>query len=103
LGLRDVTYKEKPAVRISYPDEEGQEVAIRFRVSLDGSEKFRWRSGDKPHPYGLSLLKEARRAGHVILVEGERLSHALVLRDTGFRHPWREQLARWVGELSGRY
>jgi hypothetical protein len=46
LGLRDVTYKEKPAVRIPYPDEEGQEVGVRFRVSLDGAEKFKWRSGD---------------------------------------------------------
>ena len=39
LGLRDVTYLEKPAIRIPYPDEEGQEVAVRFRVSLDGTEK----------------------------------------------------------------
>jgi hypothetical protein len=37
LGLRDVTYFEKPAVRIPYPDEKGQESAVRFRVSLDGS------------------------------------------------------------------
>jgi hypothetical protein len=42
LGLRDVTYLDKPAVRIPYPDEEGREVAVRFRVSLDGAEKFRW-------------------------------------------------------------
>src|SRR5918995_5140708 len=36
LGLSDVTYSDKPAVRIPYPDEEGQEIAVRFRVSLDG-------------------------------------------------------------------
>jgi hypothetical protein len=59
LGLRDVTYLDKPAVRIPYPDEEGHEVAVRFRVSLDSAEKFRWRSGDKPLPYGLRLLEEA--------------------------------------------
>src|SRR5215207_4607089 len=34
LGLRDVTYQDKPAVRIPYPDEDGQEVAVRFRVFL---------------------------------------------------------------------
>ena len=50
LGLRDVTYLDKPAVRISYPDEAGQEVAVRFRISLDSAEKFRWRRGDKPTP-----------------------------------------------------
>jgi hypothetical protein len=77
LGLRDVTYMERPAVRIPYPDEEGQEVAVRFRVSLDSDEKFRWRSGDKPRPYGLRLLDEAREAGFVVLVEGESDCHTL--------------------------
>jgi biotin operon repressor len=77
VGLRDVTYLEKPAVRIPYPDEEGQEAAVRFRVSLDGAEKFRWRSGDKPLPYGLRLLGEARAAGFVVLVEGESDCHTL--------------------------
>jgi hypothetical protein len=77
LGLRDVTYLEKPAVRIPYPDEEGQEAAVRFRVSLDGTEKFRWRSGNKPCPYGLGLLVEARKADYVVLVEGESDCHTL--------------------------
>src|SRR5215218_4921040 len=77
LGLRDVIYLEKPAVRIPYPDKEGQEVAVRFRVSLDGSEKFKWRSGDKPGPYGLRLLEETHRAGYVVLVEGESDCHTL--------------------------
>jgi hypothetical protein len=77
LGLRDVTYFEKPAVRIPYPDEVGQEAAVRFRVSLDGTEKFRWRSGNQPLPYGLRLLGEARAAGFVVLVEGESDCHTL--------------------------
>jgi hypothetical protein len=77
LGLRDVTYLEKPAVRIPYPDEEGQESAVRFRISLDGPEKFRWRSGNQPLPYGLRLLGEARAAGFVVLVEGESDCHTL--------------------------
>jgi hypothetical protein len=77
LGLRDVTYQEKPAVRIPYPSEQGQEVAVRFRLSMDSSEKFRWRSGDKPRPYGLRLLEEARKAGFAVLVEGESDCHTL--------------------------
>jgi hypothetical protein len=81
LGLRDVTYLDKPTVRIPYPDEEGQEVAVRFRTSLDGDEKFRWRSGDKPRPYGLRLLEEARKAGYVVLVEGESDCHTLWFYD----------------------
>jgi hypothetical protein len=75
--LRDVTYMDKPAVRIPYPDEEGQVVAVRFRVTLNGTERFRWRSGDKPTPYGLRLLEEARKAGYVVLVEGESDCHTL--------------------------
>ena len=77
LGLRDVIYLEKPAVRIPYTDEVGQEVAIRFRVSVDGPERFRWRRGDKPIPYGLRLLEEAQSAGYVVLVEGESDCHTL--------------------------
>jgi hypothetical protein len=93
LGLKEVTYLDKPTVRITYPDEEGQESAVRFRVSLDGPEKFRSRSGDKSIPYGLKLLGEARRVGYVILVEGERLPHTLVSRDAGLGHSRSEQLA----------
>jgi hypothetical protein len=103
LGLRDVTYSDKPAVRIPYPDEEGQEVAVRFRVSLDGTEKFRWRSGDKPLPYGLRLLEEARKAGFVVLVEGESDSHTLWFYDIPAlgvpgTSNWRD---RWATYLDG--
>ena len=77
LGLKDVTYMEKPAVRIPFTDEQGQEVAVRFRVSLDGAERFRWRRGDKATPYGLKLLEEARKAGYVVLVEGESDCHTV--------------------------
>src|ERR671910_2590314 len=77
LGLREPTYLEKPAVRIPYPDEEGQEVAVRFRISTDGADKFKWRSGDKCLPYGLKLLGEARRVGYAVLVEGESDCHTL--------------------------
>jgi putative DNA primase/helicase len=77
LGLRDVIYLEKPAMHIPYPDEEGQEIAVRFRISLDDTEKFRWRRGDKPTLYGLRLLEEARKAGYIVLVEGESDCHTL--------------------------
>ena len=77
LGLRDVTYQEKPAVRIPYPNEEGQEVGVRFRVSLDSAEKFKWRSGDKPGPYRLRLPGETHSARYVVLVEGESDCHTL--------------------------
>jgi MarR family protein len=77
LGLRDVTYLEKPAIRIPYPDEKGQEVAVRFRLSMDSGEKFKWRRGDKCLTYGLKLLEKARKVGYAVLVEGESDCHAL--------------------------
>src|SRR5215207_1154077 len=103
LGLRDVTYKDKPAVRIPYPDEEGREVAVRFRTSLEGTEKFRWRSGDKPRTYGLGLLVEARKADYVVLVEGESDCHNLWFHETPAlgipgANNWRD---RWASYLDG--
>jgi hypothetical protein len=98
LGLRDVTYLDKLAVRIPYPDDEGQEVAVRFRVSLDGPEKFRWRSGNQPLPYGLRLLGEARAAGFVVLVER---AIATLCGSTRYR-PW-VFLVRPTGEMGGRH
>jgi hypothetical protein len=77
LGVKDVTHFSRPALRIPYPDEEGREAAVRFRVSLNGADKFRWRRNDKPLPYGLRLLEEARNAGYVVLVEGESDCHTL--------------------------
>jgi hypothetical protein len=108
LGLRDVTYLDKLAVRIPYPDEAGQEVAVRFRVSLDGTEKFRWRSGDKPRPYGLRLLEEARKAGFVVLVEGESDCHTLWYREIpalgipGASH-WRDEWATYLDGIEKIY
>src|SRR5215208_5959204 len=77
LSLKDVTYEGRAALRIPYPDEYGQEAAVRFRISLGGAEKFRWRRGDKPRLYGLGLLEEARKAGFLVLVEGESDCHTL--------------------------
>ena len=77
FGLTEVTYQGRPAVKMPYPDEDGNEVAVRFRTALDGPDKFRWRSGDKPTLYGLPMLEKARTTGLVVLVEGESDCHTL--------------------------
>ena len=56
IGLSEASYVGGPAVRIPYFDEQGSEVAIRFRVGLTGDNRFRWKSGTKPCLYGLSSL-----------------------------------------------
>jgi len=103
LGLSDAAYMERPAIRIPYPDEEGQEVAVRFRLSLNGTEKFRWRRRNKPLPYGLGLLEEAREAGYVVLVKGESDTHTLWYHEVpalgipGVSN-WKEE---WASRLDG--
>jgi hypothetical protein len=75
LGLSDRKYQGKPAVRIPYLAENGEETAVRFRIALAKSEeddgRFRWRTGSKTILYGLWRLAKIRKAGWVVLVEGE--------------------------------
>jgi putative DNA primase/helicase len=81
LGLRDQKYQGRPAVRISYRDVDGNENAVRYRIALEeseeGDDRFRWRTGSKARPYGLWRLNAIRRAGYVVLVEGESDCHTL--------------------------
>ncbi len=74
-GLRDQKYQGEPAVRISYRGVDGSEVAVRFRIALEksaeGDDRFRWRTGSKAGLYGLCRLERIRKAGYVVLVEGE--------------------------------
>lgn len=83
LGLRDArwpTSRGRPAVRIPYLNQAGQELAVRYRIALTG-DRFRWRRGDRPRPYGLHRLHVARTNGFVILVEGESDCHAAWLHN----------------------
>jgi hypothetical protein len=75
-GLSEVTYDHRPAVRIPYYGPNGEELAVRFRIGLDG-DRFRWKSGTKPCLYGLHRLAMVQAAGYVVLVEGESDCHTL--------------------------
>jgi hypothetical protein len=75
-GLSEFTFDHKPAVRVPYFGVGGEELAVRFRIALDG-DRFRWKSGTKPCLYGLHRLHEAHKARQVVLVEGESDCHAL--------------------------
>jgi hypothetical protein len=70
LGLTDTKHKGEQAVRIPYRGTDGEEVAVRFRVAMRGR-RFEWKSGCHAILYGLDRLEEIRRAGWVLLVEGE--------------------------------
>lgn len=107
LNLSDVSYMGAPAVRIPYLREDGSEGAVRFRIALEkspeGDNRFRWRKGSKPCPYGLWRLEQAREAGYIFLVEGESDCHTLWYHGfPGLGVPgasnWRNE---WACELEG--
>ena len=75
-GISEFTYNHRPALRMPYLGAAGEELAVRFRISLKG-DRFRWKSGTKPCLYGLHRLAEARGSGEVVLVEGESDCHTL--------------------------
>jgi hypothetical protein len=75
-GLSEFTYDHKPALRIPYLGVNHEELAVRFRIALEG-DRFRWKSGTRPYLYGLHRLSEAQKTGHVVLVEGESDCHTL--------------------------
>jgi len=75
-GLSDMVLAGRPAVRIPYLGPSREELAVRFRIALDG-DRFRWKSGSKPCLYGLNRFGDAQAARDVVLVEGEANVHTL--------------------------
>jgi hypothetical protein len=80
VGLTEISYDRKTALRIPYFGSAGEEQAVRLRLALDG-DRFRWKSGSKPLLYGIHRVDDARNAGHVALVEGESDCHTLWFHD----------------------
>jgi len=81
LELRDNNYHGNPAIEIPYQSEDGVEIATRIRLSVDGTDKFRWKSGDKVNLYGLDRLAAAAEEGHIAIVEGESDAITLWLKN----------------------
>jgi hypothetical protein len=102
LGVSEIpNYNGHPAVRFPYFSAEGEEVCIRFRVSLDGTPSVKTRRNDKLALYGLWKLEEARERGYVIVVEGESDTQTLwhhrqpavgIPGATSWRAEWSEHL-----------
>ena len=70
--LTDKLYQDRPALRIPYLNQAGQEIAVRFRIALDrDGDPFRWKSGSKTCLYGQWRLPGARKEGSITLCEGE--------------------------------
>jgi hypothetical protein len=80
-GLREISYQGAPAISIPYFSHDGSDPVIRYRLALDGLDRFRWRKGSRPRLYGLHRLPAVYKAGYVLLVEGESDSQTLWLHD----------------------
>jgi hypothetical protein len=104
LSLEQYYRLGKPAVRMPYLDEAGEEVLlVRSRVALTGKPKILTRKGDKHHLYGLWRLERTREAGYAVLVEGESDAQTLWFHGVpGVGIPgangWK---AEWAPELEG--
>lgn len=81
LGLSDILYKGKPAVRMAYRRRDGTESnTVRFRLQMDKSKpdaRFVWKTGSKTFLYGLDQI-EGFDAAYLILDEGESDTQTLL-------------------------
>jgi len=68
-------------IEIPYRDTNGNTVAIRYRLALDGANRFRWRKDDTPCLYGLWRLDDWELGSDLYLCEGE--TDALTLWHAG--------------------
>jgi hypothetical protein len=73
LGVRDGDWQGVPALAVPYLDQDGREIAVRYRLSLRESNPWRWPPGTKAKGlvYGLDQRQKAARAGYALVCEGE--------------------------------
>ena len=67
-GLTDLP---EGGTEIPYRNTEGETACVRYRLALEGENRFRWRQGDAPILYGLWRLSEWHSPDALYLCEGE--------------------------------
>jgi len=67
-GLTDL---QAGGIEIPYRNADGEIACIRYRLALEGENRFRWRQGDTPILYGLWRLGEWAGSDTLYLCEGE--------------------------------
>ncbi len=76
FGIAERKRSGRLTLRMPYLDEGGAELCVRYRIALDGSDRFRMAGSSKLSLYGLWRLDKA--AEDVLLVEGESDTQTLV-------------------------
>ena len=102
-GVAQVAQRGATVIRIPYMNQAGEVVAVRFRHSLSGDQRFTWRKGDKVLLYGLWRLREIHKSGWVLLVEGETdcwtcWLHGIPVLGVPGKSTWKEE---WAELLKG--
>jgi len=70
--LREWGVKESAnGIAIPYRNADGKPHAVRYRLALEGANRFRWRQGNTPTLYGLWRLGEWELGSDLYLCEGE--------------------------------
>ena len=90
-------------VTIPYFDADGELTSLRTRLALVG-QRFRWRRGDHPGPYGLWRLDIVRASGWILVVEGESdcwtaWHHGLPALGIPGKSTWRSEWAKYLKGL----
>jgi DNA-binding transcriptional ArsR family regulator len=67
-GLTDLP---EGGIEIPYRNTDGETACMRYRLALEGENRFRWRQGDAPILYGLWRWSEWQDADALYLCEGE--------------------------------
>jgi hypothetical protein len=67
-GLTDL---QGGGIEIPYRTTDGQTTCVRYRLALEGENRFRWRQGDAPILYGLWRWSEWQDTDALYLCEGE--------------------------------
>jgi hypothetical protein len=100
LGITDSLLAGIKVVRIPYMNQNGREAAVRFRLSLDGESRFKWKTGLKPILYGLGRLEAIKKTPCVWLDEGESdtqtlWAHNIAALGLPGANSWREEWAKY--------
>jgi hypothetical protein len=106
LGLRETSLgrgRGERAVATPYYSSKGEQIGLRYRLSMTGDARFRWRDGSKASLYGLQRMSKAREAGYILMLEGESDTQTAWLHDLpAIGLPgagvWRED---WCGHFDG--
>ena len=103
LGLSELKRSGQFKVQIPYQDENGEEIAIRYRLCMNGDVRFQWKKGSKISLYGLNRIHRAHTENYVVLVVGESDAQTLLFHDfpalgLPFANSWQDG---WAEHLNG--